>query len=77
MMYDLCFVYEEAYRKHWPWTVREVIRHCVEAEEKSFHQAHSYVTTYYLIVRSAERYDDLALLAVSARPISRVRILPE
>ena len=29
------------------------------------------------IVRSAKRYDDLALLAVSARPISRVRIFPE
>ena len=29
-----------------------------------------------IIVRSAKRYDDLALLAVSARPISRVRIFP-
>ena len=37
------------------------------------------VETFFsvFIVRSAKRYDDLALLAVSARPISRVRILPE
>ena len=43
----------------------------------SLRRGHANLLCIVPIVRSAKRYDDLALLAVSARPISRVRILPE